>query len=605
MKKKILALALGVMLALTAACGGPQQPGSTSKPVSRVDDVRALDGQHYTVANIASTDKVGRTVRTGDVEDNGKSVGLFYHIWHGNDGTRNYGAVYDITKLLATDPDSLYDIEGTEASPMGRFHYWGEPLYGYYCSEDPYIIRKHCELLTMAGVDYLVYDTTNANPYTSTAGAIFEIYQEYYNLGWDVPKIAFYCNSSTAATVRSIYNSWYEKGLYEDLWYKPDGVHPLIIGAINEITNQSELEKYLALFDFRYSQWPNDYSDDLEHGFPWMSWKYPQANFNGTMSVSLAQHPGARMSEGRKSNNGRGFDYSVWRNNSDNTELGTNYAGQWETVFENNADRTKQPVNNVFITGFNEWKAIKMSDGNEVFFVDTFNEEYSRDIEMMKGGYDDNYYLQTIDTIRRYKYSEAKHYKYYPRTIDIDDATLESWFGTTEYLDFTGDAAVRDYSDAFGSQTYTDNSGRNDISAVYVAHDADYLYVRADAAADITPYNGTDLNWMTLFIKTDEDLANSFAGYKYVVNRKPDGTTTSVERSTGGYAWQTAGTADYRVYGNTIIYRVPLAALGLTADTCTVQIKVSDNVTNYGDIMDYYVTGDSAPIGRLSYSYGY
>ena len=50
---------------------------------------------------------------------------------------------------------------------------------------------------------------------------------------------------------------------------------------------------------------------------------------------------------------------------------------------------------------------------------------------------------------------------------------------------------------------------------------------------------------------------------------------------------------------------VPLSALGLTSDSCYIQFKVTDNVQNPGDIMDYYVTGDSAPIGRLSYAYGY
>ena len=34
-------------------------------------------------------------------------------------------------------------------------------------------------------------------------------------------------------------------------------------------------------------------------------------------------------------------------------------------------------VNNVFITGFNEWIAQKVVDGNgQVYFVDTCNEEY-------------------------------------------------------------------------------------------------------------------------------------------------------------------------------------------------------------------------------------
>ena len=50
---------------------------------------------------------------------------------------------------------------------------------------------------------------------------------------------------------------------------------------------------------------------------------------------------------------------------------------------------------------------------------------------------------------------------------------------------------------------------------------------------------------------------------------------------------------------------VPLSALGLTEENCYVQFKVSDNVTKYDDIMDYYVSGDCAPIGRLSYTYGY
>ena len=50
---------------------------------------------------------------------------------------------------------------------------------------------------------------------------------------------------------------------------------------------------------------------------------------------------------------------------------------------------------------------------------------------------------------------------------------------------------------------------------------------------------------------------------------------------------------------------VPLAALGLSANSVSFEFKVADNVTDYTDIMDYYVTGDSAPIGRLRYAYGY
>lgn len=50
---------------------------------------------------------------------------------------------------------------------------------------------------------------------------------------------------------------------------------------------------------------------------------------------------------------------------------------------------------------------------------------------------------------------------------------------------------------------------------------------------------------------------------------------------------------------------IPLSALGLNINNCSFEFKVADHITKYDEIMDYYVTGDSAPIGRLNYSYGY
>ena len=40
-------------------------------------------------------------------------------------------------------------------------HYWGEPLYGDYLSTDPWVIRRHAQLLSAAGIDTLIFDTTN------------------------------------------------------------------------------------------------------------------------------------------------------------------------------------------------------------------------------------------------------------------------------------------------------------------------------------------------------------------------------------------------------------------------------------------------------------
>ncbi|MCH5718991.1 hypothetical protein [Niabella hibiscisoli] len=48
---------------------------------------------------------------------------------------------------------------------------------------------------------------------------------------------------------------------------------------------------------------------------------------------------------------------------------------------------------------------------------------------------------------------------------------------------------------------------------------------------------------------------------------------------------------------------VPLQAIGLTANQVALEFKVADHVTKYDDIMDYYITGDSAPIGRMNFAY--
>ncbi len=603
MKKlfKVLAGALSALLLLgTAACGG------SNDSVKRVEDTRELTAFEYTTANITALDKTGRYAPAGDVY-NGNDVGVFYHTWHGVHETA--GKVLNITELLEENPDYLGSDYLEEN--QDKFHYWDEPLYGYYCSSDPWVITRHIELMMAMGVDFMAYDYTNNVQYTAEADAIFEILQKYYDQGFtNVPKVVFYTNTGSANVICDLYRRYYKEGKYSDLWYKPNG-KPLIVGVAADRVSSANRDLYDMLktdfFDFRETQWPNTTTvENLETGFPWMNWVYPQKNYNGMMSVSLAQHPSAKMSYGALTNNGRGYDWTKMRNYSKNTEIGTNYDGQWKTVFENNADSSKKYVTQVLVTGFNEWMAQKLSDGNESFFVDTFSQEYSRDIEMMKGGYDDNYVIQTLINTRAYKFSEAKRYTYPMNTVDLSNLTAAAWDVKTTYKDMVGDAMERNYRDAFKTTTYVDTSNRNDIATVQVTHDKQNLYVRVETAQAITVYNGTDKNWMNLLISTEQSNEASFGGFQYIVNRTPnaDGTTT-VEKSAGGYAWQSAGTASYAVVDNVIVYSIPLASLGLNADNCHVRIKASDNVTKYDDIMDYYVSGDSAPIGRFAYEYGY
>ena len=79
--------------------------------------------------------------------------------------------------------------------------------------------------------------------------------------------------------------------------------------------------------------------------------------------------------------------------------LGTNAQSQWDNVLDK-IDK----VDLVTVTGWNEWVAIKQVFDGRVGFVDTADEEFSRDIEPPKGdGYQDAFYLQLCDNIRRFK----------------------------------------------------------------------------------------------------------------------------------------------------------------------------------------------------------
>ena len=125
------------------------------------------------------------------------------------------------------------------------------------------------------------------------------------------------------------------------------------------------------------------------------------------------------------------------------------------------------------------------------------------------------------------------------------------------------------------------------------------------AGEEITEYNGTDKNWMTLLLGTD-GAGEKFGDWQFIINRSPSANgKTSIEKSKGGYSWESAGEAEYKVHGNVIVYSIPLSVLGVTADSCHLKIKACDNLQHPEDFNDYYVSGDCAPIGRLSYSYGY
>lgn len=402
---------------ILTACSG-ETPLDTIK---RVDDIRNLNDFSYSLMNLTGTDALGRKVEIKDTaKDKISYVGLFYSVWLGQHQEAQSG-IWNIQYLLDTNPEALYQND-SEISPSGDFHFWGEPLYGYYNMKDPWVVSRHIELLTMAGIDYLCFDATNAKVYKDATDNVLDTLLEYQQQGFNVPKIVFYTNSNSGTTVDIIYYNYYQTEKYQSLWFQPNG-KPLIIGITENNAKASDQTKYSVYTDFikaemkeffevKESQWPN--GNYNENAIPWMSWQYPQWNHNGNVSVPVAQHSHSKISAScMHPESSRGYNNLSARIDSDWRE-GKSFQTMWDTVHQN-----EDTVNNVLVTGFNEWMAIKYNNSEGVYFVDVFNHEYSRDIEMMKDGYGDNYMLQLIQNVRKYKYTEAKHYKYQKMTIKL------------------------------------------------------------------------------------------------------------------------------------------------------------------------------------------
>lgn len=666
--KTALAILLSSCVGLLCGCstGGVNNP--PEQPDQPTEIKRGLSDYDFTKASFATVDRLGRQITPMHKKktDHERYVGVFYFLWLGTHASS--AGVYDVTKLQQTEEgaaavlDSSYTIgekvpntvnaeagypDGME-SPTNYVHWTTEPLYGYYNTADEWVITRHMELLTMADVDFIFFDTTNDYDYAQNKHpnfvpdpsdpknmqlsrptyAVLDTILELSNQGWDVPKVVFYTNNKSGNMVQQIYDDFYASGKYDSIWFAPFG-KPMIVGTTeenkgtdmtggNRVDISPELQQY---FDVRESQWPNQGSQP--NGFPWMDWSdgdnfyFPE---NKMVNVNVAQHGASETSYSAYTNYGRpadGRSSRGWNEDEftidEDWEAGKNIEDQWETVFK--YEDQGKTVEMVTASTWNEWLAWKYNPGgSQILYVDNFNAEFSRDMEMDRYYYQDNFYLQLARNVRKYKYGEVRDagYIWQNETIsgmsDFDKVTAV-------YKDFVGDARMRDFygfdiregskeAGLLGSW-YTDTSNRNDIVQTKVVHDNENIYFLVETKDDIKPYESGE-NWMNILIKTGASTSeNSWEGYNYIINRNPQNGKASVDMSNGGWVWTNIGNADMQITGNKMMITVPLAMLGLSKDNFAFEFKVADNVTNYTDIMDYYVTGDSAPIGRFRYSYGY
>jgi len=319
------------------------------------------------------------------------------------------------------------------------------------------------------------------------------------------------------------------------------------------------------------------------------------------MSVGVAQNAvGNRLgSMSEPGARGRSFHNGAADASPGAVRHGYNFAEQFDRAL-------KEDPKFLFVTGWNEWFAARYNEflgvKLPVMFVDTFDEEHSRDIEPMKGGHGDDYYYQLAAYVRRYKGVRKPPSAGAPKTIAID-GDFRPWDSVRpEYRDDIGDVARRDHPAWDNVTRYVNTSGRNDFVLLKVARDADNLYFYARTKDPISPC--TDGHWMMLFLKTG--TAVNWEGYDFVVNRTPPGPrTATLERSRGGWSWEQAAEVRYRVAGNELMLAIPRAALGLAEPRkpLTIDFKWADNIQKEGEIDEFTVNGDAAPNGRFAYRY--
>ncbi len=304
---------------------------------------------------------------------------------------------------------------------------------------------------------------------------------------------------------------------------------------------------------------------------------------------------------------GRSFHDGAEPSPAQQDYMGRNFAEQWSRALS-------VDPNFVFVTGWNEWIAGRFSrDPNpfyqpsEVNFVDEFNEEYSRDIEPMRGGHGDSYYLQLASYIRRYKGAQAPPLASAPRSIAID-GRFGAWKAVLpEFRDDRFDTDHRDHDDWSRKNRLQDFSGRNDFEVLKLARDSKYLsaYARTSEPISIPNARGSNIGggeWMTLFLNTDANWKTGWHGFDFAINRLPlRGHRASVEAWAGG-RWKSIGTAPLAMRGREMEVSVPLSLLHL-ARVREIDFKWSDNTGAQSDVLNWYTHGDTAPNGRFAYRY--
>ena len=384
------------------------------------------DGKNRVVAFIGQVEIYGEQIATDntdiddnpvvqekyDIADKTNLVGILYSTWHDYMNSKNNGVYYNNTEIQAS---------GGSYGPVGAYHYWAEPALGYYSDTDKTVLRTHMTQLADAGVDFIILDHTNVT--SSWIGdGVLETSSAYYK----------HVTAPVKALMETITEMRSEglKTPYVVNWQKTDDDGVSMVRVFNNLFVNDYDKEALASDGFDKENWQYNYV--YWDGKPFVlttttldSGDVTNANityrkmwaFQGSSKINSWSYLEQNNTIGGLNPSGSGYEQmsasvAMQKTHMSNTSTATGRNGgktwynQWVNVFKNHPKV-------VTITWWNEWGGERQANGTNycpttgACFTDNYNQEYSRDIEPMKGGHGDKYYKWLKQYITAYKANSA------------------------------------------------------------------------------------------------------------------------------------------------------------------------------------------------------
>lgn len=307
-------------------------------------------------------------------------VGICYSTWF-----------TEILRGRTEDPPNITNILAGKEE-WGRpysYHWWAEPELGFYKSDDEEVIRTHMTQLSGMGANYIIIDNTNVsmswknsnewyNYITLPCSKILDVICEMREEGKKTPYVVFWNSAGGSRgwdVVNAIYEEFHAIEKWKDCFVYWEG-KPFML-----VTNIADGEPAYDMTIRR--QW------GLQSSYGPCEWSFLNAYNQPTYDMNEFVEQTCVCTATQQ-------DYM-----SESSAYGRNHGifmyHQWANAFDY---RPKA----ITITWWNEWCAIMLLDreGNKRF-TDNYNQEYSRDIEPMKGGHGDKYYVWTKMYIDAYR----------------------------------------------------------------------------------------------------------------------------------------------------------------------------------------------------------